>query len=270
MKRKILLVFIFILGLGIFSFPLFSNWYNNRVQYTLKDDYQRELDQLQIEELEQIIENAHRFNQALVEGNATYMHPYSDEMIVRADSIDYPEGFEFGKVIGSVEIPKIDVNLPILVGISDDILARGVGYFPNTSLPVGGENVHTVLTAHRGLPTSELFRNLDLLEVGDVFFVNSLGETLAYEVDQIKIIEPTQLEDLRIEFGKDYTTLLTCHPYMVNTERLLVRGHRIDYVEPAEIDKWGLFWARYKEYLIAGGVIAIIITVSEVKKRKKR
>lgn len=131
-------------------------------------------------------------------------------------------------IIGYVDIPKIDVELPVYHGTSDQILNMAVGHLEGSSLPIGGESRHAVLSAHRGLPSAKLFTDLDKMEVGDTFTITVLNQVLTYEVDQILIVEPAQLESLNIVDGEDYCTLLTCTPYGINTHRLLVRGHRIE------------------------------------------
>ena len=129
--------------------------------------------------------------------------------------------------MGYINIPKINVELPIYHGTSDSVLQTSIGHLEETSLPVGGESTHTVLSGHRGLPSAKLFTDLDKLTEGDTFTLNILNQTLTYEVDQIRIVEPTDLSDLQIEEGQDLCTLVTCTPYGINTHRLLVRGHRI-------------------------------------------
>ena len=133
--------------------------------------------------------------------------------------------------MGSLEIPVIDVRLPIYHGVSDDVLQRGVGHMSNSSLPVGGLGTHAALTGHRGLPSAELFRHLDEVQLGDVFYIHTLDDTLAYKVDDVRIVLPTAVDWLQIDTDKDYVTLITCDPYMINTHRLLVRGERIPYDE---------------------------------------
>ena len=136
---------------------------------------------------------------------------------------------DVGESLGYITIPKIDVNLPIYEGTSDDVLQKGVGHLEGSSYPLGGESTHSVLTGHRGLPEAVLFTDLDKLEEGDCFYLHILDETLAYQVDQIKVVEPEHTEDLEITAGQDYCTLVTCTPYAINTHRMLVRGTRIPY-----------------------------------------
>lgn len=131
--------------------------------------------------------------------------------------------------MGYIEISKINIKLPIYQGTTEEVLSRGVGHLDYSSLPVGGENTHTILTGHRGLPSAKLFTDLDKLSEGDRFYVHSLDKVLAYKVDQIKVVLPHETDDLQIVENKDYTTLITCTPYGVNTNRLLVRGERVEF-----------------------------------------
>ena len=138
--------------------------------------------------------------------------------------------------IGTIEIPSIDVDLPIYAGTNEEILQKGCGHLEGTSLPIGGESSHTVITAHSGLPTARLFTDLEKVEMGDKFYINYIGGVLAYQVDHIDVIDPSDFSQLLVVPGKDYATLLTCTPIMINTHRLIVRGHRVPYV-PEEDDK---------------------------------
>ena len=148
------------------------------------------------------------------------------------DGISYLDLVDVGESIGFIEIPKIDVYLPIYSGTNEDVLQKGVGHLAESSYPIGGTSTHSVLTGHRGLPSAVLFTDLDKLEEGDVFYLHVLDEVLAYKVDQIKVVLPEETQDIGIVEGKDYCTLVTCTPYAINTHRLLVRGER-DRVHPA-------------------------------------
>ena len=270
MRRKLLVAIIFLIGVGVFTFPLISNWYNNRLQYNMIEGYEDKVGGLSDKIKEKRLQDAAAFNNRLASGSIAYLDPFSASSKQKeGGAVKYPEGFLEGEVIGAVEIPKISVKLPILLGVSDKILAKGVGYLPSSSLPVGGKGVHTVLTGHRGLPTAELFRNLDKLNKGDVFYVKSLGRTLAYKVDQIKVVEPEQVEDLAIIKDKDYTTLITCEPYMINTHRMLVRGHRIPFVSADEAMDIESFFMRYLEYIISLALILLIIIILIIRDRRK-
>ena len=182
--------------------------------------------------------------------------------------------------MGYIRIPKINVELPIYHGTSEAVLQAGVGHFWDTSLPVGGESTHTVLTGHRGLPTKTLFTNMDKLEVGDIFYIKVLDETLAYQIDQILTVLPQETDSLSIEPGKDYATLVTCTPFAINTHRLLVRGERMPYEEATKqepdtnIKPELSFTAKVLIVTIIvifiGLMIAVIYSIRDRKRRKAR
>lgn len=232
-KSNKLFIFIFILGLGILSYPLISNWYyrieaNNQVA-----DYKEARDLLSDEEIQRRLRLAQIYNDNL--GNVTPKDPYSEEEKKRAFD-NYAQMLELRTKIGTIEVPSIDVDLPIYAGTNEEILQKGAGHLEGTSLPIGGESSHTVITAHSGLPSARLFTDLEKVEMGDKFYINYIGGVLAYQVDHIDVIDPSDFSQLLVAPGKDYATLLTCTPIMINTHRLIVRGHRVPYV-PEEDDK---------------------------------
>ena len=177
-------------------------------------------------------------------------------------------------VMGYLSIPKINIKLAIYHGTGDDELQTGVGHLNGTQLPIGGESTHSVLAAHRGLPSASLFTDLDQLEEGDHFLIHVLNETLCYEVDKISVVKPEETSSLAVEEGKDLVTLLTCTPYGVNTERLLVRGHRVPYVEQKVADEKtplsGIsLHTNYLLWVIIGLVITTIFILMLYLKEKK-
>ena len=178
--------------------------------------------------------------------------------------------------MGYIEVPKIDCSLPIYHGTDEGALQIAIGHLEGSSLPVGGKSTHCVLSGHRGLPSARLFTDLDQMEEGDIFILNILGRKLAYEVDQINVVLPEEMSDLEIEEGKDLCTLVTCTPYGINTHRLLVRGHRTEYVEKkvAEEKKEVQTNKTDIRLMIAGGagvlILLIIIIVIVIKRRRKR
>ena len=176
--------------------------------------------------------------------------------------------------MGYIEIPKINCSLPIYHGTNEAILQVAVGHIEGTSLPVGGESTHCVLSGHRGLPSAKLFTNLDQMEVGDIFMLRVLDEVLTYEVDQILIVEPQETGALQIEEGKDYCTLVTCTPYGVNTHRLLVRGHRIENIEEAKTVRVTADAIQIEPLLVAPAValpmLIVLLVVLLIKTRKKK
>lgn len=225
-----------LIGITIFAYPLISQFYNDRVMYSTVSDYSDNVKSYNNEELKKNIEAAQKFNDKLRQGNISIVDPFSDDVTANLNKYaeeDYPSYFQKGGVIGTINIPKINQKLAIYNGVNDHVLSNGVGYMSNTSIPIGGLGTHTVLTGHRGLPTKEFFRYLDRLQIGDVFYVECLGQKLAYEVDQVLVVEPSDTSSLKIESDKAYCTLITCEPYMINSHRMLVRGHQIPYEEAA-------------------------------------
>lgn len=239
MRKKVKIVFILlmsIVALGIILSSLISNSYIEDNQKNVIEEYKKNVQSTPYETLEKEKEKAKNYNKLLVENTIITTGPFNQETEEIEDNYGYYNILNIGKdnVIGYINIPKIDVNLPIYHDTSEEVLKKGVGHLQNTSFPIGGEGTHSVLLGHTGLPTAKLFTDLDKLEVGNVFYVEVLGEKLAYEVDQIKVVKPEETSDLLINPTKDYITLVTCIPYGENTHRLLVRGTRIPYTEEVE------------------------------------
>lgn len=226
MKRNLVLGVIFLFGLGIFLYPTISNWLATRAHYSEVSSYDKKIKALQKKELERREKEAAEYNKQVQTSVKTFADPFSEE---KSNHQAYADALNLGDVMGYIEISKINIKLPIYQGTSEEVLSRGVGHLDYSSLPVGGENTHTILTGHRGLPSAKLFTDLDKLSEGDRFYIHSLDKVLAYKVDQIKIVLPHETDDLQIVENKDYTTLITCTPYGVNTNRLLVRGERVEF-----------------------------------------
>ena len=235
MKHKPLVisiaVFAFLLALGIMLYPPLSNAYNEKHQAEILTHYQEEVEQKDDSLLTEAKALAKAYNEALVPG-AQRGEAFSQAALKEATS-DYCSQLNVtgNGIMGYIEIPEISVSLPIYHGTSDSILQVAVGHLEWSSLPVGGESSHCVLSGHRGLPSAKLFTDLDKIREGDIFLLRVLDEVLTYEVDKITIVEPSQVSDLQIVEGDDLCTLVTCTPYGVNTHRLLVRGHRIENIE---------------------------------------
>ena len=222
---KVGLVLIFITGLGILLYPIISNLLMNIFQTTAIQQYNYTVEQMQQDKIEEILSEARVYNEQFK--NTIVVDPFSQEAESSVNS-EYNEILNIDGTMGYIEIPKINVNLPIFHGTSEEVLKKGVGHIDTTPLPIGGEGNHSVLSAHRGLPSAKLFTDLDKLEIDDVFMIKMLTETLVYRIDQIKVVEPTDTQYLQAEEGEDYITLITCTPYAINTHRMLVRGTRID------------------------------------------
>lgn len=226
----IILVLVFIVGLCILLYPSVSDWWNDRVQSRVVEVYDESVAAMEAEDYTAYFEAAQAYNEMLAEIG-------SDKTISNPDLVDGDYwnllNVTGSGMIGYITIDKIDVELPIYHGTSSGILSSGAGHLEGTSLPIGGESTHSVISAHRGLPSSTLFTNLDELEVGDVFTITVLNQVYTYEVDRISIVLPDEIEKLYIEEGKDYCTLMTCTPYGINTHRLLVRGVRVENADGA-------------------------------------
>ena len=218
----ILLVLLFVIGLCVLLYPAISNCWNSFRQTRAIASYVSSVEQLDEKAYEEMWEDAVAYNDSLL--HRDYRWAMSAEEKKEYNSLLDIDG---NGMIGYVEIPTIHVSLPIYHGTSEDVLQIAAGHLAGSSLPIGGENTHCVISGHCGLPSAQLFSNLDRLKEGNLFVIRVLDETLTYEVDQIRIVDPDDMSDLKIEEGKDLCTLLTCTPYGVNTHRLLVRGHRI-------------------------------------------
>ncbi len=233
MKRKVIALIILVVGLGFLSYPIVGNIINVVRQNSIQEEYNAAVEQLNEETKNQLKTEAEEYNQKLASGELSIIS--TDEDSIGEDYDDgsgYASALDVGTgstAIAFIKIPKISVELPIYRGTNAVTLEKGIGHLRNTSLPVGGQSSHCVLTGHTGMPSSMLFTDLDKMEEGDMFYIQYLDEIHAYKVNQIKIVEPTDTSDLQIVQGKDYVTLLTCYPYGVNSHRLLVRGERVDF-----------------------------------------
>lgn len=219
----LILLLILLIGAGLIAYPSFADWWNSFHQSRAVASYAETVANMNTEEYERIISKAQAYNRKLSRSGILWTLDEDEEK-------EYKEQLDIGTsgIMGYIDIPKIDVMLPIYHGIDESILQVAVGHIPGTSLPVGGKGSHCVVSGHRGLPSARLFTDIDKLVEGDSFTITVLNKTLTYEVDQIRTVLPTDLSDLQIEKGKDYVTLVTCTPYGINTHRLLVRGHRIE------------------------------------------
>ena len=221
-KATIILLLTFFVGLSVLLYPTISSYWNSKTQSMAIVDYESMLSQYKPEDYSAIFEAAYNYNKELSSLNDPFREHYL--LTQYADTLDIAGT----GMMGYITIPKISQELPVYHGTSESVLAFAVGHLQGTSLPVGGESTHCVVSAHRGLPTAVLFTNLDRMEIGDIFYFTILDRTITYEVDQIRIVEPNDSSLLQIEEGKDYCTLLTCTPYGIDTQRLLVRGHQVD------------------------------------------
>ena len=287
---KVLLVFITTcISLCLILYPYISNYlFENRTD-GIVSAVEAQSESAEANQYDEDIEAAKAYNENIVTGKIKLKDPF-DENAEDEDTKEYKSLLNMTEdgVMGFIKIPSIDVSLPIYHGTSEETLEKGAGHLQGTSLPIGGPSTHTVITGHTGLSSAKLFTDLIELEEGDIFFLNVMGEKMAYKIDQIQKVLPKDIDSLTIEDGKDYCTLVTCTPYGVNTHRLLVRGVRTDYQEATEEpsnfevkktqSKWQEEYA--KSIIIAASaflaMMALLLTFRylmnkrEEKKRRKR
>ena len=232
-KRNVIstaiLVVLLLVGLSVMLYPTVSDWWNSRVQTRAIATYNQSVEQMDTGDKERLLMEAHSYNATLSHLTAPFTN-WED-----AGNYDKILDISGTGIMGYISIPKIQVELPISHGTSAEVLNVAVGHLQGSSFPVGGENTHAVISAHRGLPSAKLFSDLDQLVEGDTFTVPILDEVLTYEVEKIFIVKPDELDKLAIIPGGDYVTLMTCTPYGVNSHRLLVRAHRVDTVYPHNV-----------------------------------
>lgn len=247
----IILVLIFVMGLSVVLYPTVSNYINIRRQTKTIGEYKEAVAVMDDVDRDALYQEAVKYNEKLAKsGGTNFKNP------INSDLYDDMLDIAGSGVMAYVTIPKINVELPIYHGTSEGILQVAVGHLEGSSLPVGGESTHCVISGHRGLPSSKLFTDLDELEVHDVFTITVLGKTLTYEVDQVKTVVPGDTEYLKIEEGKDYCTLLTCTPYGINTHRLLVRGKRV-----ATLEDGGQIYVTADAYKMDTKTVAVIMAI---------
>lgn len=227
---SLILILTLLTGLSLLLYPTISDWWNSFHQSRAIASYVETVEELDDDAYAQLWEDAQAYNEALSQDNSRFQP--SEEESVRYNELLNLSGTG---IMGYVEIPSIDVALPIYHGTDEAVLQVAVGHIEGSSLPVGGPGTHTVLSGHRGLPSATLFTDLDQLDMGDVFLLHVLGETLTYQVDQIRIVEPDNVSLLALEEGEDLCTLVTCTPYGVNSHRLLVRGYRVENLEEEQV-----------------------------------
>lgn len=266
-KLKLILLLTFFLGIGVLLYPSLSQYYNQRVQSRAITDYDKMLDKIEKKDYTSYFEDAKKYNEQL----ANLEFP----LVQHKKISGYSNLLNINKngMMGYIAINKIKVELPIYHGTSSAVLNVAVGHFKGSSLPIGGESTHSILSAHRGLPSAKLFTNLNKLEIGDTFTITILDRKLTYQVDNIEVVEPNDITNLKIEEGHDYVTLVTCTPYGINSHRLLVRGARIETIEKKELIVTNDAYQIDKltvTLVIALPILVILIIYIMVKPPKKK
>ena len=262
----LLLVGIMIVGVGLIAYPSVANWWNSYHQSRAVSSYASVVAEMSHEEYDRILNEASEYNKRLAQYGIHWR--MNDESLEEYNSV---LNVTDSGIMGYIDISKIHVQLPIYHGTDDEILQVAVGHITGSSLPVGGQTSHCIISGHRGLPSAKLFTDIDKLVVGDTWTINVLDQTLTYEVDQIRVVLPSDLSDLQMENEKDYCTLVTCTPYGINTHRLLVRGHRVPNAQGnARVTADALqIEPIYVAPFIAGPIILILIIVLIITTAKR-
>ena len=282
-KRKntiiiICFILVILLGAGAAAYPLIASINNEHTQSLVQTEYAEKLQQLDTSEIDAALAAAREYNKTIstvqiedVDKIKESLPPYEDLLNLANNGI-----------MGYIEIPAINIDLPIYHGTTGAAMEKGAGHMEGTSLPVGGVGTHAVISAHSGMASAKLFTDLDKLEIGDIFIITVCNQKLAYEVDNIAVVEPTDIDLIRIDTQQDYVTLLTCTPYGVNTHRLLVRGHRVDMADEAisEVEEKvkpaaSTWMERYEKGILIGiaiflGLLLIALLVYFIKHLKQR
>ena len=282
-KRKntiiiICFILVILLGAGAAAYPLIASINNEHTQSLVQTEYEEKLEQLDTSEIDAALAAAREYNKTIstvqiedIEKIKADLPPYEDLLNLANNGI-----------MGYIEIPTINIDLPIYHGTTGAAMEKGAGHMEGTSLPVGGIGTHAVISAHSGMASAKLFTDLDKLKLGDMFFITVCNQKLAYEVDNIAVVEPTDIDLIRIDTQQDYVTLLTCTPYGVNTHRLLVRGHRVEMAEEAiaeveeKAEPAASTWIeKYEQGILIGvaiflGLLLIALLVYFTKRLKQR
>ena len=282
-KRKntiiiICFILVILLGAGAAAYPLIASINNEHTQSLVQTEYEEKLQQLDTSEIDAALAAAREYNKTIstvqiedIDKLKAELPPYEDLLNLANNGI-----------MGYIEIPTINIDLPIYHGTTGAAMEKGAGHIEGTSMPVGGVGTHAVISAHSGMASAKLFTDLDKLKLGDMFFITVCNQKLAYEVDNIAVVEPTDIDLIRIDTQQDYVTLLTCTPYGVNTHRLLVRGHRVEMAEEAiaEVEEKakpeGSTWIeKYEQGILIGiaiflGLLLIALLVYFIKRRKDK
>ena len=267
-KIKIIVcVLIFAVGLSVLLYPAVSNYVHQKHQLGVIEDYRKQAEKMSQEEIDAMMSDAREYNALLAD------RAINGSTLIASSDLEYENLLNISDdVMAYITIPVCDIRLPIRHGCGEDVLQKSAGHIPESSLPIGGENTHAVITAHRGLPSAKLFTNIDRLKEGDLFFIHGVDETLAYKVDQIKVVLPDDISYLQITPGKDYVTLVTCTPYGINTHRLIVRGERTEYIREVEEEQVADAKKKYNKTVILYviGIIAAILVMLIVYFIRKR
>lgn len=264
-KKRIALI----LGMCLCAYPLIASIFERYEQQDAISTYQNEVEK-NSDEIQNCLENAMRYNEMLYQSQKAIVAGLQEGILSEANYLQELNLTRTG-MMGSIEIPKISVNLPIYHGTSDAVLSNAVGHVEGTSLPVGGNNTHSILTGHRGLPSSQLFTRLDEMEEGDLFYIKVCDEVLAYQVQKIQVIKPEEVECLEIQQDRDLVSLITCHPYGINTHRLVITGERTTYEKTEYLSiEQELPSVRELVFMVLPFIVLLVAFLNYIKERKEK
>lgn len=264
------IVILFLLGAGLMVYPDVASWLASRSQAGLVGQYQSTVDELPDETILEHFERARAYNSSLIGGQIEDPFVLGSGRVIPSD---YDEILNIHGAMGVLDIPAIDVHIPIFHGTGEEVLMRGVGHIPDTPFPIGQMGKHAVLTGHTGIPSSRLFTDLELLEIGNVFTITILDEWMMYQIDQVNVVLPHEISELRNIPDEDLVTLVTCTPYGINSHRLLVRGHRIPYDEYLEAEVEVLItYLNWRIMLVVGISVMFLLgwLIYGLKNRKRK
>lgn len=262
----IVIVIVFVVGLGLLAYPTVANWWNSFHATHAISSYENSIEQMDTSEINDLIESANRYNEALVSNPGRFNPTDSDQLLYKQLLNTDGSG-----LMGTISVPSVDIYLPIYHGTSNAVLEAGAGHLEGSSLPIGGLGTHTVITGHRGLPSALLFTDLDKVVEDDYVILKVLNETLTYQVDTIRIVEPKEIEGLAIDPEKDLLTLVTCTPYGINTHRILITGHRVENLKEWEAaSDAGQIDTKIVALCIAIPILIILFIWLMIKTRKPK
>lgn len=274
--RRLLRVILITVGIGLMLYPWISNVLYEKEKGSEIKVYNKKIENMTEEQYSDMIRDAQEYNQVLASSKVVLTDPFCGQIKESIINHSYDQLFGVGKneMIAQIEIPCIKIKLPVYKGTTNIVLEKGIGHLEGTSIPVGGNDTHSVLTGHTGLNAAKLFTDLVKVEKGDLFYIHFLNRHLAYRVDKIQVVLPEDTNSLKILKDKDYVTLVTCTPYGINSHRLLVRGIRTKYIEKEYKEACGkrkksVWMKEYKKALIVGGIIAVLLFVFARIIRKK-
>lgn len=268
MKQKYIVIVLFILGLAVFSYPTVANYFSTSAHQEILSTYEDNINQLDEIKKKEIIETSKKYNEELQEKELEYTDAF-DNSIDQVVNKSYYNALNVGEVMGRLKIDSIHVDLPIYHGTSEEVLSQGAGHLENSSLPLGNKGEYSVITAHRGLPSSKLFRNVDKLKIGEEFSVQVLDELMTYKVYEVDIVLPDETDWIIPEADKNLLTLLSCEPYMVNTHRILVKGELTSKEKIKASDELVENESNFS-YIIYGFLLFLIVIVLFIIWYKKR